>query len=276
MGARAGFLGGLALASLLFLAQGLSLATRMVTGSDESTYVHLGCLALGVSLLTPSAPLVDELMIRLRKAMPSLIVVMGNIHATVFDQYYLSERLASFIVHHEGEATMLELMQAVRRGARVVSLTSDFELIVIDDGSTDGTAAIVEEHQRTRPWLRLYRNAKNRGPGFNTNLAISLAGKDYLFGQTVDWSYDISQLPQYLHHQVGERLYQSGVPAQGLVEGSQDPGVPGAIPQAPSRRRQGRTALVRPPHGDRHSWVVVPLGGLAAAGVQGPRTDHSQ
>lgn len=94
----------------------------MVTWSDESTYVHLGHLALGVSLLTPAAPLVDELMIRLRKAMPSLIVVMGNIHATVFDQYYLSERLASFIVHHEGEATMLELMQAVRSGARVDSI----------------------------------------------------------------------------------------------------------------------------------------------------------
>ena len=45
MRARAGPFGGLALASLLFLAQGLSLATRMVTWSDESAYVHLGYLA---------------------------------------------------------------------------------------------------------------------------------------------------------------------------------------------------------------------------------------
>ena len=47
----------------------------------------------------------------------------------------------------------------------LVSLAFDFELIVIDDGSTNRTAAIFEEHQCTRPWLRFYRNAKKRGPG---------------------------------------------------------------------------------------------------------------
>ena len=80
----------------------------------------------------------------------------------------------------------------------LVSLTSDFELIIVDDGSTDRTAAIVEEYQRSRPWLRLHRNGHNRGPGYNTKVAVSLASKDYLFWQTVDWSYDVSQLPQYL------------------------------------------------------------------------------
>jgi anaerobic magnesium-protoporphyrin IX monomethyl ester cyclase len=71
---------------------------------------------LGISLLTPSAPLVDRLLMRLRQALPSLIVVMGNIHASVFDRYYLSKQLADYIVHHEGEATMLELMRALREG----------------------------------------------------------------------------------------------------------------------------------------------------------------
>lgn len=82
----------------------------------------------------------------------------------------------------------------------LLPLTSDFELILIDDGSTDRTAEIVEEHQVTRPWLRLHRNGTNRGPGYNTKVAISLATKGYLFWQTVDWSYDISQLPHYVHH----------------------------------------------------------------------------
>jgi Fe-S oxidoreductase len=77
---------------------------------------------LGVSLLTPAAPLMDEVLIRLRKVMPSLVVVMGNIHASVFDRYYLSKRLADYIVHHEGEATMLELMRAVRSGGPVDSI----------------------------------------------------------------------------------------------------------------------------------------------------------
>lgn len=86
-----------------------------------------------------------------------------------------------------------------RAGALLASLTDDYELIVIDDGSTDRTWEIASEYQRTRPWLRLQRNARNRGSGYNTKAAISLATKDYLFWQTVDWAYDISRLMASLH-----------------------------------------------------------------------------
>src|SRR5512140_886409 len=85
-----------------------------------------------------------------------------------------------------------------RAESLLVGLTGDFELVIIDDGSTDRTSAIVEEHARTRPWLRLHRNERNRGSGYNTKKAISLATKEYLFWQTVDWAYDLSLLPQAL------------------------------------------------------------------------------
>jgi len=82
----------------------------------------------------------------------------------------------------------------------LASLTADFELILIDDGSTDRTPAIIEEHQRSRPWLRLHRNPRNRGSGYNHKIAISLARKDFLFWQMVDWSYDLTRLGEYLPH----------------------------------------------------------------------------
>lgn len=81
-----------------------------------------------------------------------------------------------------------------RAGALLARLTDDYELVIIDDGSTDRTWAIVSEHQRTRPWLKPYKNDRNRGSGFNTKRAISVATKDYLFWQTVDWAYDIRHL----------------------------------------------------------------------------------
>lgn len=81
-----------------------------------------------------------------------------------------------------------------RAGALLASLTDDYELVIVDDGSTDRTWEIVLEYQRTRPWLRPYRNAINRGSGYNTKRALGLAAKDYVFWQTVDWSYDISGL----------------------------------------------------------------------------------
>jgi glycosyltransferase involved in cell wall biosynthesis len=85
-----------------------------------------------------------------------------------------------------------------RAHAFLRELTDDYELIVIDDGSTDRTWEIVSAAQRDRAWLRPYKNEHNRGSGYNTKRAVSLATKDYLFWQTVDWAYDIRHLAQAL------------------------------------------------------------------------------
>jgi len=86
-----------------------------------------------------------------------------------------------------------------RAEAFLTSAADDFELVLIDDGSTDRTAAIAAEYQASRPWLRLYANDRNRGSGYSAKRAISLARKDYLFWQTVDWSYDLTMLGPALH-----------------------------------------------------------------------------
>jgi glycosyltransferase involved in cell wall biosynthesis len=91
-------------------------------------------------------------------------------------------------------ADYIDRAEALLRG-----LTDDFELILIDDGSTDGTWEIATGFAATRPWLKPHRNARNRGSGYNTKLAISLASKDYVFWQTVDWAYDIRYLAQAMH-----------------------------------------------------------------------------
>lgn len=87
----------------------------------------------------------------------------------------------------------------VRRAeAFLRSISADFELVVIDDGSTDRTPSILESLQRDRPWLKVSRNERNRGSGYNTKLALSLATRQYVFWQMVDWSYDLSMLSEAL------------------------------------------------------------------------------
>jgi hypothetical protein len=84
------------------------------------------------------------------------------------------------------------LSEYVRRAEMFLSSVSDdYELVLIDDGSTDRTWALAGELQATRPWLRLLKNDRNRGPGYCYRRGIDSASKAYFMAQTVDWAYDI-------------------------------------------------------------------------------------
>lgn len=108
-----------------------------------------------------------------------------------------------------------------RAGALLAALTDDYELILIDDGSSDRTWEIVQDALRSRPWLKPFRNDRNRGSGYNTKRAISLATKDYLFWQTVDWAYDIRflarALPQLAEVDVLQGVRVGTTSAEGMV-----------------------------------------------------------
>ena len=87
------------------------------------------------------------------------------------------------------------LAEYVRRAEEFLrSVSDDFELVMIDDGSTDRTWEIASELSRTRPWMKLIRNPGNKGVGYNYAHTIKSATKDYFLVQTVDWSYDITEL----------------------------------------------------------------------------------
>ena len=79
------------------------------------------------------------------------------------------------------------------------ALTDDFEVIVIDDGSTDGMWDAAVAAQQTRPWLKLLQNDRNRGAAYSAKRAIGAATKDYVFWQTLDWAYDLSEFAASWH-----------------------------------------------------------------------------
>ena len=54
------------------------------------------------------------------------------------------------------------------------------ELIIVDDGSTDDSVAIIERHTRKNPVVRLVRNDRNRGVLYSANRALSLANGHYI------------------------------------------------------------------------------------------------
>src|SRR4030042_3999723 len=85
-----------------------------------------------------------------------------------------------------------------RASSLMNSVVEDYEIILIDDGSIDRTYQIAKKFQEKNPRLKIFRNEKNLNVGISSQRAIQIASKEYLFWQTTDWSYDISNLRVFL------------------------------------------------------------------------------
>jgi len=93
------------------------------------------------------------------------------------------------------------LIEYLERAARLMDATvEDYEIILIEDGSTDRTYEIAAEFQKRNPMLKIFRNEMNLNVGISSQRAIQKASKEYLFWQTIDWSYDIANLRSFLEY----------------------------------------------------------------------------
>ncbi|OGP71465.1 MAG: hypothetical protein A2Z73_01545 [Deltaproteobacteria bacterium RBG_13_60_28] len=85
-----------------------------------------------------------------------------------------------------------------RAFALLESTINDYEVIFVNDGSTDRTGEILAAYARKEPRLRVITNKINLDVGLSCRRALALASKEFLFWQTVDWSYDLTHLRIFL------------------------------------------------------------------------------
>lgn len=85
---------------------------------------------------------------------------------------------------------------------KVFSLDGGYEILIIDDGSPDGTAAIVKSLQKEFPdRLNIIERAGKLGLGtaYITGFKWALSqGYDYIFEMDADFSHDPDDLPRLL------------------------------------------------------------------------------
>lgn len=106
-------------------------------------------------------------------------------------------RLSIIIPAYQEERTIGEVLQRVR-SVDTESLGFDKEILVCDDGSTDGTVAEVDKVAATDPRVVLVRHEVNRGKGAAIRTALDAATGEYVLIQDADLEYEVDDYPALL------------------------------------------------------------------------------
>jgi len=78
------------------------------------------------------------------------------------------------------------------------NICNDFEIIIVNDASTDNTADIIRNLQKTRPYVRLMTHEKNVGLGGSLRLGFASARKEVVFYSDADLPFDFFELKRAL------------------------------------------------------------------------------
>lgn len=105
--------------------------------------------------------------------------------------------MLSVVVPAFNEAARIEpTLRSISAGLIDLALTS--EILVVDDGSSDATAAVVTTLARELPGLRLVRSERNRGKGSAVRAGMLEARGDLRLYMDADNATPIEELPKLL------------------------------------------------------------------------------
>ncbi len=100
----------------------------------------------------------------------------------------MSPSISAFFPAYNDAGTIPSMVIAADMTLR--SITDDYEVIVVNDGSGDHTGAVLEELKRSYPRLKVVHHQKNRGYGGALRTGFATASKELVFYTDGDAQYD--------------------------------------------------------------------------------------
>ena len=101
--------------------------------------------------------------------------------------------VSAFFPCYNDEPTIASMVNVVL-GALARSGVTDCEVIVVNDGSTDGSAVVLAELARKEPRLRVITHEQNRGYGGALLSGFAAATKQWVFYTDGDGQYDPAEI----------------------------------------------------------------------------------
>src|SRR5262245_18389530 len=106
------------------------------------------------------------------------------------------ESLSVFLPAYNDAPSLPSLLRATF--AVLEKHVNDYEVIVVNDGSADRTAEVLEELACRFPLLRIVTHSRNRRYGGALRSGFAAARKNWVFYTDGDGQYDVKELPGLL------------------------------------------------------------------------------
>jgi glycosyltransferase involved in cell wall biosynthesis len=89
------------------------------------------------------------------------------------------------------------IQRAVAAARQILAeITDDYEIVIVDDASTDATPRLADELARGDPRIKVVHNATNRKLGGTLRAGYAVAGKELVLYSDADLPFDFQELPR--------------------------------------------------------------------------------
>ncbi len=102
-------------------------------------------------------------------------------------------RISAFFPCYNEEKNLTDLVSGCDKVLKAIC--EDYEIIIVDDGSADGTTAVAQGLQRQYPKLQYIRHPKNRGYGGAVYTGFKSSRYEYIFFSDGDNQFNLEEIP---------------------------------------------------------------------------------